>query len=236
MKTKLHKADTRGYFDHGWLETRHTFSFANYYDPERTHFGKLRVLNDDSVAPGEGFGTHPHENMEIVSIPLKGALAHKDSGGHEEVIKPGEVQVMSAGTGIYHSEYNASDTEATHFLQIWVFPDKQGHEPRYDQKSFDLKDRHNKLQFIVSPERNNGSLWLNQNAWFSMIDLDQGKKVQYDLHNTHNGVYLFVLVGSVTVSETKLDTRDGLAIWETEKVLLTADTDSQILIIEIPML
>lgn len=182
MKKVLHRTDTRGYFDHGWLKTNHSFSFGQYHDPERMHFGVLRVLNDDWVKPRYGFGTHPHENMEIVSIVLEGELAHKDSEGNEEVIRPGEIQVMSAGTGVRHSEYNYSKTESVSFLQIWVVPDKNGYKPRYDQKMFDPADRKNRIQTVISPNKENGGLWLNQNAWFSLANLDAGESVSYRLN------------------------------------------------------
>jgi len=175
MKTIIHKSDSRGFFDYGWLKTHHTFSFSNYYDPDRVSFGVLRVLNDDVVAAGKGFGTHPHNDMEIISIPLSGALAHKDNTGTEKAIVPNEVQVMSAGTGILHSEYNHSKDKETNFLQLWIFPDKKKHKPRYDQKSFNPEERKNKLQFIVTPGKKNGNLWLNQDAYLSLTDLEKEK-------------------------------------------------------------
>ena len=235
MRKIIHKADSRGYFDYGWLKTHHTFSFSNYYDPERVNFGMLRVLNDDLVAAGQGFGTHPHNDMEIVSIPLSGALAHKDSTGTEKAIVPGEVQVMSAGTGILHSEYNHSKDEETNFLQLWIFPNKKGHQPRYDQKTFDQVERKNKLQFIVTPEKKNGNLWLNQDAYLSLTDLEKNKSVNYKNHTKGNGVYLFLIDGKISVGEETLSKRDGVGIWETDEFSITAENNSRVLLIEVPM-
>lgn len=235
MKKIIHKADSRGFFDYGWLKTNHTFSFNKYFDPERVNFGMLRVLNDDFVAPAQGFGTHPHSDMEIVSIPLKGALAHKDSAGNEEVIVPNDVQVMSAGTGINHSEYNHSDEEESNFLQLWIFPDKQGHKPRYDQKTFSTEERKNQLLTIVSPEKGNGNLWLNQDAYLSMTNLDRGKSLTYEINTKGNGIYIFLIEGEIAVGEETLSKRDGIGIWDADEVSIKAAKDSQILLIEIPM-
>lgn len=235
MKTTLHKADTRGKADHGWLNSHHTFSFASYHNPERVRFGLLRVLNDDIVQPGEGFGTHPHDNMEIVSIPLSGALAHKDSTGNEHVINTGDVQIMSAGSGLYHSEYNASKKEAVNFLQIWVFPKERDIEPRYDQRSYDPDDRKNKFQLVVSPEKESSSLWINQDSYFSLTDLEKGSSIEYKLHNPANGIYLFLIEGSIRAGDIQLNTRDGLGIEDTNSINLTAAENSQLLIIEVPM-
>ena len=235
MKKIIHKADSRGYFDFGWLKTNHTFSFGNYYDPERVNFGMLRVLNDDIVAGGEGFGTHPHKDMEIVSIPLRGALAHKDSTGTEKAIVPDEVQVMSAGTGILHSEYNHSKENETNFLQIWILPDKKGHEPRYNQKSFDAVERKNKLQFIVTPEKKEDNLWLNQDAYFSLVDLEKDKSINYKIHTIGNGVYLFVIEGMISVVDEALSKRDGIGIWEVDSLSVSATVDAKLLFIEVPM-
>jgi len=235
MKKIIYKADSRGYFDYGWLKTNHTFSFSNYYDPERVNFGMLRVLNDDFVAAGQGFGTHPHNDMEIVSIPLSGALAHKDNTGTEEVITPNEVQVMSAGTGILHSEYNHSKDKETNFLQLWIFPDKKGHMPRYKQKFFDLDERKNNLQFIVTPEKKNDNLWLNQDAYLSLVDLEKDKSINYKVHTQGNGVYLFLIDGKVSAVEELLSKRDGIGIWEIDGFSISAIEDSQILLVEVPM-
>lgn len=235
MKKILHKADTRGYFNFGWLKTNHTFIFGNYYNPERVNFGTLRVLNDDIVAAGQGFGIHPHNDMEIVSIPISGSLAHKDNTGTEKVIVPNEVQVMSAGTGILHSEYNHSKDKETNFLQLWIFPDKKGHKPRYDQKSFNPEWRKNKLLNIISPNKNNGTLWLNQNAYLSMSDLEKNKSINYTLSTSENGIYIFLIDGNISVANETLSKRDGMGIWATNELSLKANEDSQILLIEVPM-
>ncbi|MBE2227241.1 MAG: pirin family protein [Ignavibacteria bacterium] len=235
MKTTLHKAETRGKADHGWLNSHHTFSFASYHNPERVRFGLLRVLNDDIVQAGEGFGTHPHDNMEIISIPLSGALAHKDSTGNEHVINTGDVQIMSAGSGLYHSEYNASKKEAVNFLQIWVFPKERDIEPRYDQRSYDPDDRKNKFQLVVSPEKESSSLWINQDSYFSLTDLEKGTSIEYKLHNPANGIYLFLIEGSIRAGDIQLNKRDGLGIEDTSSINLTAAENSQLLLIEVPM-
>jgi redox-sensitive bicupin YhaK (pirin superfamily) len=235
LKKIIHKADTRGIADHGWLKSRHTFSFAGYNNPERVRFGLLRVLNDDIVEPGMGFGTHPHDNMEIVSIPLKGALAHKDSAGNEHVINTGDVQIMSAGSGLNHSEYNASKKDAVNFLQIWVFPKERDIEPRYEQKTFNADERDNKFQTVVSPEKNNGALWINQDAYFSLANLQKGAELKYDIKLKGNGVYIFVLNGSVNAAGENLSARDAMGIEETESIEIKADEASELLVIEVPM-
>lgn len=234
MKTVVHTADSRGYANHGWLKSRHTFSFAGYYDPERVHFGALRVLNDDEVAAGQGFGTHPHDNMEIVSIPLFGDLEHKDSTGRHKVIKQGDVQIMSAGTGIQHSEYNHNADQDVHFLQIWVFPKERGIEPRYEQKSYSAEDRMNKWQTVVSPEGGE-TLWINQDAYFSLANLDAGETLTYKTNKAGNGVYLFVLNGEVTAAGEKLDTRDAVGVSETDSFEVKAGSYAEVLAIEVPM-
>lgn len=235
MKTILHRSNTRGHAEHGWLDSHHTFSFASYHNPERVRFGLLRVLNDDIVQPGEGFGTHPHDNMEIVSIPLSGALAHKDSTGNEHVINTGDVQKMSAGSGLYHSEYNASQKEEVNFLQIWVFPKERDIQPRYDQKTFSKAERKNKFQAVVSPEKNSSSLWINQDSYFSLADIEAGKEITYNINKKGNGVYLFVISGSVEAAGTNLDKRDGIGIVDTDKITVSAKENSEILVIEVPM-
>ncbi len=234
MKTILHKAATRGHADHGWLNTYHTFSFASYFNPERVHFGALRVLNDDKVAPSEGFGMHPHQNMEVISIPLKGYLRHGDSIENSSVITPGTIQVMSTGTGIYHSEYNDSTTEPLEFLQIWVFPKKENTKPKYD--NFDIRHavKRNELSLIVSPEGNAPASIL-QDAWFSIGKLDKGVKKTYDMHREDTGVYVFVIEGQANVSGTVLSRRDGMGIYDTNSVAIEALEDSEILLIEVPM-
>lgn len=236
MKTTLHKADTRGHANHGWLDSHHTFSFAGYHDPARVNFGALRVLNDDNVKGGMGFGQHPHDNMEIISIPLKGSLEHGDNTGGHGIIKSGEVQIMSAGSGIAHSEKNASKTEAVNFLQIWVFPKEKNITPRYDQKEFKQSERINKLQTVVSPEKENGSsLWINQDAWFHLGSLKKGFTTDYPLKKNGNGVYAFIIEGEVTINGQKLNKRDGLGVWETDKISISADTETEVLLLEVPM-
>jgi len=234
-KKIIHKADSRGHFDYGWLKTYHTFSFSNYYDPERVNFGMLRVLNDDFVAAGQGFGTHPHNDMEIVTVPLEGAVAHKDSTGGDGVIYPDEIQVMSAGTGILHSEFNHLNDGTTKFLQLWIFPDKKGHQPRYDQKFFDSEERKNKFQFIVTPEKKDGNLWLNQDAYLSLVDLEKTKSLDYKIHTKGNGVYLFLIEGKISIVNEALSSRDGIGIWETSEFSITANENSKVLLIEVPM-
>lgn len=236
MKKVIHRSDSRGYFNHGWLKTHHTFSFARYYDPERINFGALRVLNDDTVAPGEGFSTHPHDNMEIVSIPLEGILEHADSMSNACQLKPGMIQVMSAGTGITHSEYNGSDTDPVKFLQIWIFTDRRGHTPRY--KDIVLEPlKKNELTKIVGPESEGGENvgWLHQQAWFYLADIAEGKSVRHALHGADKGVYVFVIEGEVTVNGEKLQYRDGMGVWDTESVEVRADKPSKVLLIEVPM-
>ena len=237
MKTILHKADSRGFANHGWLKSHHTFSFAGYYNPERVHFGMLRVLNDDWVAPGRGFGEHPHDNMEIVSIPLKGTLAHTDSEGNAHPIKTNDVQIMSAGTGLTHSEFNHSKEEAVNFLQIWVFPKERNIKPRYDQKTFNPANRLNGLQTVVSPEKNNNeALWINQDAWFSLSTLEEKKELSYQLHDQKHGVYLFVLDGSVEAAGQQLEQRDAIGISNTQAFSIRATEKSELLLMEVPML
>ncbi len=231
----IHLSETRGLADHGWLKSRHTFSFANYYNPERMGFGALRVINDDSVAPGMGFGTHPHRDMEIISIPLSGALEHKDSVGNSSVIKHGEVQIMSAGTGIAHSEYNASKTDAVKFLQIWVLPEKMGVTPRYEQKVFSAEERKNKLSMVVSPDGRQGSVMINQKAFFSLVDLDEKNEVTYGPQIKGQGVYVFILDGMVKVNGKDFSSRDGVGLTDVSEVKLHASTAAKILLMEVPL-
>ncbi|MCK0125344.1 pirin family protein [Gelidibacter sp. F2691] len=236
MKTILHKADTRGNANHGWLKSRHTFSFANYHDPERMNFGVLRVLNDDMVSENQGFGTHPHRDMEIISIPLEGDLKHQDNMSNETVIKEGDIQVMSAGTGVMHSEYNNNPDKPVKFLQIWVLPNKQNVKPRYDQITLKTADRKNKLQQMLSPNEDDAGVWIHQNAWFNMTNLDKGKAVAYTLNDPEkNGVYAFILKGDVSINGQALNERDGLGIWETETLDIQAYSDTEILLMEVPM-
>jgi len=234
--TVLHKADTRGHADHGWLDSHHTFSFANYYNPERMHFGVLRVLNDDIVASGRGFGTHPHDNMEIISIPLSGDLEHKDSMGNTTVIKQGDIQVMSAGTGIQHSEYNKNSDQDVRFLQIWLFPNKRSVTPRYDQISLDTSKLKNNLLQILSPNADDEGVWIHQDAWFHLGHLDKDFKTTYALKNREkNGVYAFVLSGDVTIDGQALASRDGYGVWDTDKIEISAGSDARLLLMEVPM-
>lgn len=231
----VHKAETRGHANHGWLDAHHTFSFANYYDPARTHFGVLRVLNDDIVDGGMGFGMHPHDNMEIITIPLEGELEHKDNMGNVGVIRPNDVQVMSAGTGVYHSEYNKLKDKKINLLQIWVFPNKEGVTPRYDQVRYDPKDRINKLQEILHPFGAGKGLWIYQDAWFHLGNLQKDSTIDYVVKKKGNGVYVFVIKGSTFVNGQLLNKRDGTGIWETDKINIKAETDCEVLLMDVPM-
>jgi len=234
--TVLHKAASRGHARHGWLNCHHTFSFANYHDPERMHFGVLRVLNDDTVAPGMGFGTHPHDNMEIISIPLEGELEHRDSMGNTAVIRHGDVQVMSAGTGIRHSEYNRSKERPVKFLQLWVFPNKRDAQPRYDQITLEAAKRHNNLQQILSPNPEDEGVWIHQNAWFHLGTFDKGFSTSYDLKDKRNGVYVFVINGDITVKGIPLNQRDGLGVQDATSLDLKAESPgAEVLLMEVPM-
>ncbi|MFZ4057237.1 MAG: pirin family protein [Ferruginibacter sp.] len=236
MKTVYHSANTRGKANLGWLNSFHSFSFSHYYNPEKMHFGALRVLNDDTVAPGMGFGTHPHANMEIISIPLEGDLEHKDSMGNVAVIKAGDIQIMSAGTGITHSEYNKHKDAPVKFLQIWVIPNQQDIAPRYDQITLNSADRKNTLQQIVAPNASANGVRIQQEAWFHLGNLDQGIQLPYTLNKAGNGVYVFVLKGSVAVNNQTLNERDGFGVWDTAAINITANTDAEVLLIEVPML
>lgn len=233
--TVLHKADTRGHADHGWLNAYHSFSFASWYNPDRVQFGALRVLNDDTIAGGMGFGTHPHDNMEIITIPLEGDLAHKDSMGNTETIKTGDIQVMSAGTGVKHSEFNPNSDQRTKLLQIWVFPNKRNVTPRYQQITLDSEDRKNKLQQILSPNEEDAGVWIHQDAWFHLGKFDKGIETTYDLKKSDNGVYIFVLSGNLSINGQELETRDGLGVWDTNSLEIKATSDAEFLLMEIPM-
>lgn len=235
MKTVLHKADTRGHANHGWLDSHHTFSFAGYQNPERNHFGVLRVLNDDQVAAGQGFGTHPHDNMEIVSIPLEGDLEHKDSMGNVATIKEGDVQVMSAGTGIYHSEYNKNSDKEVKFLQIWVFPNQRNVEPRYGQISIRDLEMKNRFYQVLSPNPEDEGVWIYQDAWFHLGKFEENASDAYELKQEGNGVYIFVLEGEVEIDGQKLGKRDGYGVWESSSFELKSLTDSRVLLMEAPM-
>jgi redox-sensitive bicupin YhaK (pirin superfamily) len=236
MKKVLDHAESRGIADHGWLYSRHTFSFADYHNPERMGFGKLRVINDDVVAPGEGFATHPHDNMEIISIPIRGVLRHQDSMGNQHVIETGDIQIMSAGSGLTHSEYNASDKDPVNFLQIWVRPKQLNIEPRYGQKSFAPADRHNAFQVVISPDQNDPStIWINQDAWFVLADFDKGFSDVYPWHASGNGVYVFVISGEVIVGGEVLAARDAIGVSDANTLGIRAIDDSRLLLIEVPM-
>lgn len=235
MKTELYKAADRGSADYGWLKPNYYFSFSQYHNPKRIHFGLLRVLNDDFVAGGGGFPTHPHDNMEIVTIPFSGALQHKDSTGGQGVIKAGDVQIMSAGSGVQHSEANASATEPVTLFQIWVFPKERNITPRYDQRTFDVTERVNKWQTVVSPVEADNALWINQNAKFSLTKLEAGKSVTYTNGFANNGVFLVNINGNATVADIALGKRDAVGISEAESFTVTATEDTALLAIEVPM-
>jgi redox-sensitive bicupin YhaK (pirin superfamily) len=235
MNTVIHKAETRGNANHGWLNSHHTFSFANYHNPERMNFGVLRVLNDDQVQAGQGFGTHPHDNMEIISIPLEGDLEHKDSMGNVAVIKEGDVQVLSAGTGITHSEYNKNKDKEVKFLQIWIFPKEKNVTPRYDQISIRDIEKDNKFYQVLSPNKEDQGVWINQDAWFNLGKFTKGSSDQYKIQKTGNGVYVFVLEGDVEINGESLSKRDGMGIWETETINITTNSNARVLLMDVPM-
>ena len=235
MKTIFHKASERGHADHGWLNAHHSFSFASYNDPSKLHFGLLRVLNDDIVAPGMGFGMHPHDNMEIVTIPLSGTLEHRDSMGNIGTIKPNEIQAMSAGFGLMHSEYNHSKTEPINLLQIWVFLKERNITPRYDQRVFSENDKDGKFKTIVAPVKAEDVMWINQDAYFSLGKFKAGITVDYTIQHKGNGAYVFLIEGEAKVEGTDLHKRDAIGIWETDKLSISTKADSEILVIEVPM-
>ncbi len=235
MNTVIHKAETRGYANHGWLNSHHTFSFANYHNPERMSFGVLRVLNDDQVQAGQGFGTHPHDNMEIISIPLEGDLEHKDSMGNVAIIKEGDVQVMSAGTGVTHSEYNKNKDKEVKFLQIWVFPNRKNVTPRYDQVSIRNIEKENEFYQVLSPNKDDQGVWINQDAWFHLGKFSKGKSDEYKIKKQGNGVYVFVLDGEVEINHERLTKRDGMGIWDTDSIQVKASENARVLVMEVPM-
>jgi hypothetical protein len=235
MKTVFHKSSERGHADHGWLNARHSFSFASYHDPSKVHFGLLRVLNDDIVAPGMGFGMHPHDNMEIVTIPLKGTLEHRDSMGNIGVIKPNEIQAMSAGSGLMHSEYNHSKTEEINLLQLWVFPKERNITPRYDQRIFTEEEKTDKFRTIVAPERSDDTMWINQDAYFSVGKFKAGSKVDYSIKHKGNGAYVFIIEGDVKIDDKDMSRRDAIGIWETDKFSIDVKSNTEILVVEVPM-
>ncbi|MBO1517903.1 pirin family protein [Psychrobacter halodurans] len=235
MQTIYHAADSRGDADHGWLKSRHTFSFANYHNPARMGFGALRVINDDFVIGGQGFGRHSHRDMEIISIPLSGKLGHGDNIGNEGIIETGEIQVMSAGTGITHSEMNGDANEPVKFLQIWVIPNKMNVTPRYQQLRMDDILQPNEFNQVLSPNADDAGVWIHQNAWFSIGDFDKGVTQTYDLKDLNNGVYIFVISGQVVVNGNTLDTRDGLGVWDTKSFTMDVAEDAKVLVMEVPM-
>jgi redox-sensitive bicupin YhaK (pirin superfamily) len=237
MKKILHPAATRGAADYGWLQARYSFSFANFFDPNRVQFGKLRVLNDDIVAPAMGFGKHPHQNMEIVTIPQEGALKHKDSMGNEGIIESGDIQIMSAGSGVEHSEINARTNESVKLFQIWVFPEEDGVTPRYDQKKIAPLLKPNQLSAVVKPrsEAENDELWVHQQAWFNIGEFSETTETTYQLNNKSHGAYVFVMDGTIVVDNETLNKRDAVGVWDTDSVTITAEKDSRVLLIEVPM-
>jgi redox-sensitive bicupin YhaK (pirin superfamily) len=235
MKTTYHSAETRGNASHGWLNANHSFSFAQYYNPKRMNFGALRVLNDDTIAPGMGFGTHPHDNMEIITIPLEGDLEHKDSMGNVGTINEGEIQVMSAGTGIQHSEYNKNPDKSINLLQLWVIPNANNVSPRYDQKSIRELKKNNAFYQVLSPYTDDDGMWIHQEAWFHLGEFDKITETEYQIKKNGNGVYIFVIEGSLTVVNQVLNKRDALGVWEADKISFVAQPDSKVLLVEVPM-
>ena len=235
MNKVYHSAETRGHADHGWLNANYSFSFASYYDPNRMNFGALRVLNDDTISPGKGFGKHSHDNMEIITIPLKGDLEHKDSLGNIGAINEGEIQVMSAGTGIYHSEYNKNSDKFINLLQLWVMPKKQDVKPRYDQRSFKGLKKKNRFYQVLSPYPKDEGMWIHQDAWIHIGDFEEVTSIDYTLKKKGNGVYIFVIEGIFKVANEKLEKRDALGVWNTESITFEAQSKSQVLLIEVPM-
>ena len=231
----LHKANTRGNADHGWLNAYHSFSFASWYNPDRVQFGMLRVLNDDTVAAGMGFGTHPHDNMEIITIPLEGDLAHKDSMGNAATIKTGDVQVMSAGTGIQHSEFNPNHDQHTKLFQIWLFPKFRNVEPRYQQITLDVTKQKNDFAQILSPNADDEGVWIYQDAWFYLSDFDKDFSKKLTLKKEGNGFYIMNIEGEIEVNGEKLEKRDAIGIWETSEIEIKANIDAKFLVMEIPM-
>jgi len=235
-KTIIHKANTRGHADHGWLNAYHSFSFASYRKPERMNFGVLRVLNDDTVAGGMGFGTHPHDNMEIITIVFEGELIHKDSMGNSSIIKAGDIQVMSAGAGIQHSEVNNLPQQAVKLLQIWLFPNQKNVTPRYQQISLNKANRKNKLQQVLSPDKNDEGVWIHQSAWFYLSILEGGKEVTHTIKQKTNGVYIFILSGKLIVNNETLEARDAIGITETDLITIKAESDAEFLVMDLPMI
>jgi quercetin 2,3-dioxygenase len=236
MKFILHPSNERGYANHGWLKANHSFSFAGWYDPEKIHFGALRVLNDDIVAPKMGFSTHPHDNMEIITIPLSGELKHKDSMGNGSVIHAGEVQVMSAGTGVHHSEFNSSMREELNLFQIWIFPNKREVEPRYDQIRYDLSGVKNSFLQVMSPDPNDDGTWIHQDAWIHLAETDANTNLNYPIKREGNGAYIMVIEGSATIAGQELNKRDAIGVWETSNIEFHTNEATKLMVIEVPML
>ena len=236
MNIQVRKASARGTADHGWLKANFSFSFAHYFNPDNIQFGMLRVLNDDTIAAGMGFGTHPHDNMEIITIPLRGSLRHQDSMGFSEVVKAGEVQVMSAGTGIFHSEMNASNQEDLNLFQIWIFPNKQGVTPRYEQKSYDLKDSEQRFLQLVSPHADQEGVWIHQNAWIHLVSMEESTSLTYTMKGEGNGAYFMNIDGSFEIEQELLKERDAMGIWDTKEIVLKNKQKGRMLVIEVPMI
>jgi redox-sensitive bicupin YhaK (pirin superfamily) len=236
MKKVFHSSQSRGHANHGWLNAKHSFSFAQWYNPERINFGALRVLNDDIVAPSMGFGKHPHDNMEIITIPLRGSLRHQDSMGFSEVVKAGEVQVMSAGTGIFHSEMNASTQDDINLFQIWIFPNKQAVTPRYEQKSYDLKDTEQFFLQLVSPNANQEGVWIHQNAWIHLVSMEENTTLTYTIKGEGNGAYFMNIDGTFEIEQERLNERDAIGIWDTKEIVVQNKQKGQMLVIEVPMI
>jgi redox-sensitive bicupin YhaK (pirin superfamily) len=235
MKTIFHSEQSRGHANHGWLNAKHSFSFASWYNPEKINFGALRVLNDDIVAPGMGFGTHPHDNMEIITIPLAGAIAHKDSMGNSSIIQAGEIQVMSAGTGVQHSEFNPNEDEALNLFQIWVFPNKRNVEPRYAQQPISVEQHPNEWVQILSPNPDDDGVWIHQNAWFHMAKFDTDKQITYTLKDPNNGVYIMQVEGNSVIGDQVMNKRDALGVYDTTNIEFKVKAGATLLLLEIPM-
>ena len=235
MNKVFFSADTRGHADHGWLNANYSFSFGNYFNRDRMNFGALRVLNDDTISPGKGFGYHPHENMEIITIPLKGDLEHKDSMGNLGIINEGEIQVMSAGSGIFHSEFNKNSDKSINLLQLWILPKRENVEPRYDQCSIQGLRKLNSFYMVLSPHPEDNVMWIHQDAWFHLGDFDKVTSIDYELKRKGNGVYIFVIEGNFNVSNQKLNKRDALGVWDTDVISFKAQPNSRVLLVEVPM-
>jgi redox-sensitive bicupin YhaK (pirin superfamily) len=235
MKTIFQRADERGHADHGWLNAHHSFSFAGWYDPAKVHFGMLRVLNDDIVAPGQGFGMHPHNDMEIITIILRGALQHRDNMGNGSVIKRGDVQVMSAGTGVLHSEFNPSKDDEVNLFQLWIFPKENGIKPRYDQKNFSFDKSMNGVTTVASGFKRNGELYIHQDAAISVAGVEEQSSVDYEMSRKQNGAYIMVIEGSAEIDGKQLSKRDAIGVWETDKINIKSNEGAELLIIDVPM-